>query len=78
MTTAVRLEDAVGYFRVSGPGQAGEKHVSLEVQAAAFADHCRSLGLSPVTTFTDIATGLVWVGRGAHQVDVTNGLFPTS
>ena len=57
MTTAVRLEDAVGYFRVSGPRQAGEKHVSLEVQAAAFADHCRSLGLSPVTTFTDIATG---------------------
>ena len=57
MTTTIRLEDAVGYFRVSGPGQAGERHVSLEVQAAAFADHCRSLGLSPAATFTDIATG---------------------
>ena len=57
MTITVRLEYAVGYFRVSGPGQAGERHVSLEVQAAAFADHCRSYGLSAVATFTDIVTG---------------------
>ena len=57
MTTTVRIQDAVGYSRVSGPSQAGEKHVSLEVQAAAFAHFCRVHNLNPVATFTDIVTG---------------------
>ena len=56
-TIAVRADTAVGYFRVSGPGQAGERHVSLEVQEAAFADYCRADHLKPEATFTDIATG---------------------
>ena len=57
MTTAVKAETAVGYFRVSSPGQAGERHVSLDVQAAAFREYCRSQNLDPVRSFTDIASG---------------------
>ena len=59
MTTAtvIQTATAVGYFRVSSPGQAGERHVSLEVQAAAFQDYCRSHHLDPVHTFTDVASG---------------------
>ncbi len=56
-TSAVQTDPAVGYLRVSGPGQAGERHVSLEVQEAAFADYCRSHHLHPVATFTDVASG---------------------
>ncbi len=57
MATTLQLADAVGYFRVSGPRQAGERHVSLEVQEAAFYDHCQHLHLHPVTTFTDVVSG---------------------
>lgn len=59
MTIAITVKTttAVGYFRVSSPGQAGERHVSLEVQQAAFQDYCRSRCLSPVATFTDVASG---------------------
>ena len=57
MTTAVRTTTAVGYFRVSSQGQAGERHVSLEAQATQFNDYCRAHNLEPVKTFTDIASG---------------------
>ncbi len=57
MTVAVRTTTAVGYFRVSSQGQAGERHVSLEAQATQFNDYCRAHNLEPVKTFTDIASG---------------------
>jgi len=57
MATAVRTTTAVGYFRVSSQGQAGERHVSLEAQATQFNDYCRAHNLEPVKTFTDIASG---------------------
>ena len=57
MTTAVRPSTAVGYFRVSSPGQAGERHVSLEAQATQFHAYCLAHNLEPVKTFTDIASG---------------------
>ena len=57
MPTAVDTTTAIGYFRVSSPGQAGERHVSLEVQAANFNDYCRTHHLDSVTTFTDVASG---------------------
>ncbi len=57
MSTTLQLADAVGYFRVSGPGQARERNVSLEVQEDAFLDHCRTHGLNPVRTFIDVASG---------------------
>ena len=59
MSTKVQVSTAtaVGYFRVSSPGQAGERHVSLEVEQAAFKTFCLSHHLIPVATFTDIASG---------------------
>ena len=57
MTIAIKTNTAVGYFRVSAPGQAGERHVSLEVQQAAYEDFCRSRNLTPVKTFVDVASG---------------------
>ena len=56
-TTTVKTAAAVGYFRVSGSGQAGERHVSLEVQEAACNDYCRAHGLTLMATFTDVASG---------------------
>ena len=57
MPTAIDTATAVGYFRVSKPGQAGERHVSLESQATAFQDYCRTHQLDSVTTFTDVDSG---------------------
>ena len=57
MPTVIDTATSVGYFRVSSPGQAGERHVSLEVQAANFNDYCRTHHLDSVTTFTDVASG---------------------
>ena len=51
MATAVRTSTAVGYFRVSSPGQAGERHVSLEAQATQFHSYCLAHNLQPVKTF---------------------------
>ena len=39
MTIVIPTGTAVGYFRVSGPGQAGERHVSLEVQENHYTEH---------------------------------------
>jgi len=55
--TAVKTATAVGYFRVSTAGQAGERNVSLEVQEAAFREYCQANHLDPVATFTDVASG---------------------
>ena len=46
MPTSIDTATGVGYFRVSSPGQAGERHVSLESQATAFQDYCRTLSLT--------------------------------
>lgn len=56
-TIAIQTATAVGYFRVSSPGQAGERHVSLEAQATAFNDYCRANDLESVMKFTDVASG---------------------
>ena len=52
-----RTGTAVGYFRVSTAGQAGERHVSLEAQQSAFETECRASGVTPLESFTDIASG---------------------
>ena len=59
MTTITRVKSsaAVGYFRVSTMHQAGERHVSLDVQAASFNDYCRVHHFEHLATFTDIASG---------------------
>ena len=55
--TAAKSSAAIGYFRVSTMHQAGERHVSLETQEAAFHAYCNTRGLIPITTFTDIQSG---------------------
>jgi|GEM_PF-673904 len=57
MTIAIGSTTAVGYLRVSTPGQVGERHVSLDVQQAAFQQYCQTHLLHPIATFTDVASG---------------------
>ena len=57
MSTALKTATAVGYFRVSSPRQTGERHVSLEVQEAAFRDYCQRQNRTALRVFTDIASG---------------------
>ena len=56
-TTALRTKTAVGYARVSTAGQAGERHVSLEVQEAEFKAHCQANSITPLRSFFDVASG---------------------
>ena len=55
--TTMQSDTAVGYFRVSGPGQAGERHVSLPVQEEQYLDYCRANNFVSKATFTDLVTG---------------------
>jgi site-specific DNA recombinase len=57
MSTIIQTSTAVGYFRVSTPDQAGERHVSLDVQKERFEGFCKTHGLFAVQTFTDVASG---------------------
>ncbi len=57
MTTTIAHKRAVGYFRVSSPGQTGERHSSLETQEKHFREYCQRFGLTPIATFTDVVTG---------------------
>lgn len=47
MSTTVSTKHAVGYLRVSSPGQTGERHSSLDTQKARFAEHCQRFDLLP-------------------------------
>ena len=82
ITIATRT--AVAYCRVSSAGQAGERHVSLEVQQARFQDYCERDHLAPLAVFIDVASGrkddrpeyqrmLDYVAR--NRVDVVAVLF---
>lgn len=53
----VAAATAVIYRRVSSESQSGERHVSLEVQAARTAAHIRAKGYVLAQTFTDVASG---------------------
>ena len=57
MITATAQKRAIGYLRVSDLKQTGERHSSLETQETRFREYCQRYGLSPITTFIDIATG---------------------
>jgi len=48
---------AVGYLRVSTPGQAEEDRESLPAQEARIAAYCQRAGLMPIATFVDVASG---------------------
>lgn len=57
MVTAVSTKQAVGYVRVSTAEQAGERHNSLETQAARVKAYCDTNGLAQVGLFTDVQSG---------------------
>ena len=56
-STSIATKRAVGYLRVSTPGQAGERHSSLETQEARFREYCLRHDLIAITTFTDVVSG---------------------
>ena len=67
MNTASATKRAVGYLRVSTPGQAGEQHSSLETQESRFKEYCQRQGLLPDShfdglelNFTENADWLCW------------------
>jgi len=51
------VKRAIGYFRVSSVGQSGEHHVSLETQSQRCNSYCQTHNLTPIKTYTDIASG---------------------
>jgi len=55
--TTISTKRAVGYLRVSTPGQAGEQHSSLETQEAHVQNYCDRSDLTPVSTFVDVVSG---------------------
>ena len=57
MTTSTATKRAVGYLRVSSPGQTGERHSSLETQEAKFQEFCQRNDSTPVAVFTDVVSG---------------------
>ncbi len=57
MVTSIEAKRAIGYFRVSTTGQAGERHSSLDTQLSRYKDYCKRLNLLPVATFQDIVSG---------------------
>ena len=57
MITCLRTKRAVGYFRISDPKQAGERHSSLETQGASYLNYCKNNNVTPIATFTDIVSG---------------------
>ncbi|MCH8281350.1 MAG: recombinase family protein [Chloroflexi bacterium] len=57
MTTSTATKRAVGYLRVSSPGQTGERHSSLETQEARFQEFCQRNDSTPVAVFTDVVSG---------------------
>ena len=57
MTASIATKTAVGYFRVSSPGQTGEHHSSLETQEARFQEYCQRQNLLPIAIFVDVVSG---------------------
>ena len=56
-TSSLATKRAVGYLRVSTPGQTGEHHSSLETQEARFLEFCQAQDLTPLQTFIDVVSG---------------------
>ena len=55
--TTITTKGAVGYLRVSGAGQTGERHSSLDTQRARFQEFCDRENHLPVATFVDVLSG---------------------
>ena len=57
MNTTLTTRRAVGYLRVSTPGQAGNDHNSLETQEDRYKEYCQRNDLMPVCHFVDVVSG---------------------
>jgi len=57
LNTVSATKRAVGYLRVSTPGQAGEQHSSLETQESRFKEYCQRQGLLPDSQFVEAVSG---------------------
>ena len=57
MNTSLTTKRAIGYLRVSTPGQTGEHHSSLETQESRYLEYCRNNNLLPVSQFVDVVSG---------------------
>ena len=57
MNTTFTTRRAVGYLRVSTPGQAGNEHNSLETQEGRYKEYCQRNDLLPVCHFVDVVSG---------------------
>ena len=56
-STKISTKTAIGYLRVSTPGQVGDRHSSLETQESRFKEYCLRYGLLPVSQFVDVVSG---------------------
>ena len=57
MNITLTSKRAVGYLRVSTPGQAGDNHHSLETQEGRYKEYCERSGLIPIRKFVDVVFG---------------------
>jgi DNA invertase Pin-like site-specific DNA recombinase len=57
LNTTLTTKKAVGYLRVSTPGQAGSEHNSLEAQEGRYKEYCQRNNLLPVCHFVDVVSG---------------------
>ena len=57
MNTTLKTKRAVGYLRVSTPGQTGNNHSSLETQESRYKEYCQRNELLPVCQFVDVVSG---------------------
>ena len=57
MNTTLTTKRAIGYLRVSTPGQAGNEHNSLETQEGRYKEYCQRNDLLPVCHFVDVVSG---------------------
>ena len=57
MNTTLTTKRAVGYLRVSTPGQTGNNHSSLETQESRYKEYCQRNDLLPLCHFLDIVSG---------------------
>ena len=57
MSTTLFTKRAAGYIRVSGTGQIGERHSSLETQETRYREYCEFNQCTPMITFLDVVSG---------------------
>jgi len=57
MNTTLTTRRAIGYLRVSTPGQTGDQHSSLETPENRYKEYCQRNDLLPMCQFVDVVSG---------------------